>query len=292
MKALIVENELYLAQSISNKLSAVGFYCEIVSEISQIKASSHFDAVLLSTNVANFEQIIPHFKQSVIILLVSYISVDTVTEPMGAGASDYIQKPFMVEELLRKITLHQRFKRLEKIENSYKNFISNYAQRANLGEFEYKKLKLPVILQANKQINADAFAFGYIFSRQSAFNYIDIKPTTSANAVFKASSEVLYLSNFQNLAPAEAAIFWEGLGKKQIIIHSKTPIKSHLQVIELDNKNKELYDGDILTIEEYVRFIIEAHQNEFADTELAHKLGISRKSLWDRRKKYGLSKKR
>ncbi|EAH7702103.1 hypothetical protein EPD12_06325, partial [Campylobacter upsaliensis] len=35
-----------------------------------------------------------------------------------------------------------------------------------------------------------------------------------------------------------------------------------------------------------------SYQNVFADTELSKKLGISRKSLWEKRKKYEISKKK
>lgn len=292
MKALILDDELYLAQSIANKLSEAGFACEILNDTAQAKLNHRYDVILLSTNLSGFEKIIPHFKQSVIILLVSYISVDTVSEPLSLGASDYIQKPFMVGELLRKIRLHQHLKRLENAEKAYKNFINSYAQRAKLPDFDYKKLKLPVILKANKQINADAFAFGYILERNLGFNYIDAKPTHSANVLLKGLGDLLYISNFQNLAKNEQEIFLAECTKKQLLIHTKAELNSNLQTIELNDSAKELYDGDILTIEEYVKFVITTRQDSLADTDLAKQLGISRKSLWDRRKKYGLSKKR
>jgi hypothetical protein len=50
--------------------------------------------------------------------------------------------------------------------------------------------------------------------------------------------------------------------------------------------------GDILPIEDYVRYIVLNYQHKFPDTELSKKLGISRKSLWEKRKKYGIIKKK
>ena len=44
--------------------------------------------------------------------------------------------------------------------------------------------------------------------------------------------------------------------------------------------------------DDYVKFIVNSFQYKFPDTELSKKLGISRKSLWEKRKKYGLFKKK
>ena len=53
-----------------------------------------------------------------------------------------------------------------------------------------------------------------------------------------------------------------------------------------------LDQGDILCIDDYVKYVICNFQNKFPDTELSKKLGISRKSLWEKRKKYGINKKK
>ena len=56
-----------------------------------------------------------------------------------------------------------------------------------------------------------------------------------------------------------------------------------------------LTNGNILgfseqSIEDYVKFIVLNYQHKFPDTELSKKLGISRKSLWEKRKKYDIFK--
>ena len=43
-------------------------------------------------------------------------------------------------------------------------------------------------------------------------------------------------------------------------------------------------DPIFLTIDDYVKFIIHNYQSKFPDTELSKKLGISRKSLWEKMK--------
>ena len=52
--------------------------------------------------------------------------------------------------------------------------------------------------------------------------------------------------------------------------------------------------NDKLSLEEYFRVFVLEHQERMTETELAQALGISRKTLWERRQRFGLprSKKR
>ncbi|HIO90979.1 MAG TPA: response regulator, partial [Campylobacterales bacterium] len=99
MKILIVENEIYLAQSISAKLTQLGHNCESATTIRDAIKDEDFDAIVLSTNISgqNFYPVIEHYKDSIVILMVSYVSNDTVSVPLKMGANDYISKPFMIE---------------------------------------------------------------------------------------------------------------------------------------------------------------------------------------------------
>ena len=51
-------------------------------------------------------------------------------------------------------------------------------------------------------------------------------------------------------------------------------------------------DGDQTSLEDYfVRFVLD-HQDQFTETELAEKLGISRKSLWERRQRLDIPRRK
>ncbi len=50
--------------------------------------------------------------------------------------------------------------------------------------------------------------------------------------------------------------------------------------------------SEILSIKEYERIVITKFEGRYPDVELAKKLGMSRKSLWEKRKKYGISRKK
>ena len=63
--------------------------------------------------------------------------------------------------------------------------------------------------------------------------------------------------------------------------------------IEFNNENILLGGAsNIMTINDYVKMMVLSYQNKYPDTELSKKLGISRKSLWEKRKKLDIEKKK
>ncbi len=62
--------------------------------------------------------------------------------------------------------------------------------------------------------------------------------------------------------------------------------------IEFNNKSQLIGNSNIMTINDYVKMMVVSYQNKYPDTELSKKLGISRKSLWEKRKKLDIEKKK
>ena len=62
--------------------------------------------------------------------------------------------------------------------------------------------------------------------------------------------------------------------------------------IEFNNDNILLGNSNIMTVNDYVKMMVLSYQNKYPDTELSKKLGISRKSLWEKRKKLDIEKKK
>ncbi|EAI2862265.1 response regulator [Campylobacter jejuni] len=295
MKVLIIENEIYLAQSISIKLSDAGYSCEIINSFDEYNGEKYYDIVLLSTNTNNFLKAVGQFKYSIIILLISYISTDTVSNPLKLGASDYIQKPFMIEELIRKIKHYQDFRKLSILNKAYQSYIKSRLETIKIPEYNYKKLKLPLILKSNKQSSADAFVFNYANECDITLSFIDLTSTNSVEKVMKLPTEnnLLFLSNFQALKATEKEKLLDFIQNKNVILHTNSNTDDlKINCINLNDNEKNINSNEILTIDEYVKYVIINYQNIFPDTDLSKKLGISRKSLWEKRKKYEISKKK
>ncbi len=298
MKILIVENEIYLAQSISSKLTQLGHSCEIAVSVKDGIKDERFDAVLLSTNISgqNFYPIIEHYKESIIILMVSYVSNDTVTLPLKAGANDYILKPFMIEELVRKLEHLQDYIQYKKENEAYKNYIKHLLKKSVDQKLD-ENTEFPILLKVSSQKMADSIVFDYINKYKLSFTFISLEDKDALLRLQKINpNELVYLTDFQNLKRSEKSKVLPLIQKRKVIL-STTDMHENLEGLEsLEIKNDESMfeagDGELLSIENYVKYVILKYQNKFPDTELSKKLGISRKSLWEKRKKYGITKKR
>lgn len=295
MNILIIENEIYLAQSIASKLSDLSYHCDISSSTKDAFKGTPYDVVLLSTNISGQDiyPVIEAYKNAVVILMVSYVSNDTVSKPLAAGAKDYIQKPFMIEELIRKIQHFQHFERLRRQNQSYESYLTHTFSTINTSE-DMDKTELPLIICDGYQKYADAFAFRYAQHHQFTLQFIS---ASSPKAIEELSSlqpnHIAYITDIQELKKSETKTFFELAAHHKCIIASTESIDyPHFNIIEIESENHLFDQGDILPIEEYVKYIMINFQNRFPDTELSKKLGISRKSLWEKRKKYGIVKKK
>jgi DNA-binding NtrC family response regulator len=295
MKILILENEIYLAQSISAKLTELGHQCDNFSSIKDAFRGNAYDVVLLSTNIngQDFYPIIEAYKDAVVILMVSYISNDTVSKPLSAGAKDYIQKPFMIEDLIRKIKHFQNYERLKHLNATYENYLSHTFQSVNIDE-EIMESSLPLFLTCSNQKQCDAFAFKYAEKEERSLHFISLTSTKALHEITTyPDTSILYISDFHALKKSDHTTFFNLIGNRKVIVSSTEKITDvDFKVIEMKSHNQLFEHGDILPIEDYVKYIVLNYQHKFPDTELSKKLGISRKSLWEKRKKYGIVKKK
>ncbi len=293
MKIIIVENELYLAQSIASKLGENGFETEIFSSIKEAMKSNG-DVYLLSTNLPgqNTAPLITQFKDKIVILMVSYINNDTVGEPLKLGAKDYIVKPFMIEELLRKIEHYQEYQDLKKHTLLYQEYMKNLLQEIET-DFNLEKLSSPLVIQTNYQRLVDKVVFEYAQTNNKLLTFVPLGDKTWKEKINKAgAASLLYITEIHTLKKTDKEQLLEMLKGYDFILCSTSELETDFATITL-NTDSKLYDqNEILTIDDYVKFIVNSFQYKFPDTELSKKLGISRKSLWEKRKKYGLFKKK
>ncbi len=296
MRVLIVESEIYLAQSISAKLSEIGFHCELAASVKEALNNKNYDVILLSTNIngQNFYPVLNAYKEKIVILLVTHLTHDTVAEPLQNGANDYIIKPFIMDELIRKINHLIEHERLKKENLAYRAYIAHSFKGLQIDNISIKE-QLPIFIKTNYQKYADAYAFSFAELLQEPFRFYSLTEKGVLNKIKTQKSEqLLYISDFQTLKKSEKQQFFDIIKDKRAIVSTTEmseediPFKS----IDLKSDNKIFDRNDILTIDEYIKYIIINYQHKFPDTMLSKKLGISRKSLWEKRKKYEIFKKK
>ena len=294
MKVIIVENELYLAQSMASKLGQYNYDTEIFSSVKDAMESNG-DIYLLSTTIPGQDplKLIEKFKEKIIILIVNYINNDTVVKPLEMGAKDYIVKPFIIEELVRKIEHYYDYKRLRRKNQFYEELLQSMFNEIE-ASIDTKDVKLPVTIYTNHQRVADKIAIDIANEYKKILRFIDLQQEGWRSKVNSLEARhIAYISRVDKLKKDDREKLFEMLeGKKFIMSSLDSSVETPYEKIILNSNNK-LYDqNNILTINEYVQYIIKKFQYQYPDTELSKKLGISRKSLWEKRRKFELFKKK
>lgn len=294
MKVLIIENEIYLAQSIANKLSDSRLECIIAHSLKEVQ-KDHYDVILASFDTINegYTELSKAYSQAIIILMIAYINDDTVIKPLRNGVTDYIVKPFIVDELIRKITHYRTYREINEEIGFYRNYFSFI--ELELGTPELFLYNPPFVIKSNAQRGADIYAMRYAREKHIQFHFYSLKEEMwkSIFRVPPKKNEIYYITNLEELKKSERKDFLEVALKYNVIVSIVSGEKiAFPQVIDITRQtnNMEL-GGEILSVKEYEKLIISKYENRYPDIELAKKLGMSRKSLWEKRKKYGIIRK-
>jgi DNA-binding NtrC family response regulator len=296
LKVLIIENEIYLAQSISTKLETIGYQTTIVTcakdAIKMYKDDNFIHTILLSTNLDDdFNSVIKKYNKSIIILLNSYINNDTVTTPLKSGANDYMLKPLLMDELIRKIEHYKEFERLKNshdLMEKYINLTLNLDEDINIDE----NLKLPLAIKTNSIKLAEQFIFKVKTKMKKELDFCNLKKSINIENDIE-SNQILYCLNFDSLNQQDRKSFINNIENKNVVIITIEDIElesEYINLIQLQSDESVVQDMKILPISEYVKLMIIKHQDKMPDIKISEMLGISRKSLWEKRKKYGIEK--
>jgi len=284
MKIIIVENELYLAQSIQNNLTEkLNAKCEIYASYYEA-IDTNGDIYIVNTNLqGSIENLIEAKKEKIIILLVPYVTYTTVTQPLEMGADDFIQKPFSIEELIRKIKHLITHYELKNKTKKLEEFIEYFFKNIEIDEYE---LNFPLFIKTNSKKAVEKLIFEYAKKHNFVIKIVDL----NTDVIIPNKNTIYYAPLFY----ANDKLINKLSKYNTIIIAPKKfeNIYSNYNLLEIEVTKKSLFEDEILSLEEYIKFIIISHQNNLPDTELSKKLGISRKSLWEKRKKYGIFKQK
>ena len=294
MNILIAEDELYLAQSIANALNEhlENPKIKTVTTVNDaINYDINFNIVILSATLnGNIYDVIDKYKKSTIILLVPYINHDTVTAPLNAGVDTYILKPFMIEELIRKINYHLEFKQLKKENETFKSYCNILFEQIKIPKIDIDKIEFPLFIKSANRKEIDKSVFNIADKLNMSISFYNLNNEINLNKI-KSDKNLLYLLNFDSLNIKTISNLFDVISNKKAIIELKDHSSfEHPNIIEFKSQ-KETTEQGIMSIEDYIKHIIKKYENQYPDTELSKKLGISRKSLWEKRKKYGIKKK-
>ena len=251
-----------------------------------------YDTVLLSTNISSNDitKIINHFKDSIIILLVSYINDTTVTKPLKDGADDYIVKPFIMNELVRKIYHYEEFKKLKQENKNLTNYI-DFAFY-NVEHDETIPPTLPLVIETNDQRVADKIALDVAKKLNKSIKFISLEKHTKIEPN-DFRDELLYIYDFHFIKKGSKELILNTIADYDVIICSLEELgEIAYPKISIKSTNKLSTVDSILTINDYVKLMVTSFQDKYPDTELSKRLGISRKSLWEKRKKFGIEKQK
>lgn len=296
MKVLIVEDDTYLRIGLRERFAALGHEITVSNDTEQIiKEVQSFDVVLLSSALYHIdvERIIAAHKSAIIIMMVQYVSYETVSRPLASGANDYIRRPFDFEDLYRKITQHREYDHLRRMESTYIRYIEHSLSHIMV-DIQPNDVTLPVLILASQPVIADAFAFKYAKSSDKKVHILFLNRKNELEKLHSFQDDTLiYIRGLEKLTQREFTKIEPMLIEKNIIMTSTTPFKcSHVcMVVDHRKEMRQSTTDDIMQIEEYVRYVIKHYESHLTETDLAKRLGLSRKSLWERRKKYNMPKK-
>ncbi len=296
MNILIIENEIYLAQKIVSRLLDDGHSCDYIESVNIDNLTKDYDTILLSTSLpANVcRSVIKKFApESIILLLVSYISDETVTEPIKLGAKDYIMKPFLMDELVRKI---YHFKECRTMRRELQ-VLRDYFE-FSMSEIDTSEVLLPpsfpILIETNTQNYADKLVFELSNKLDMPITFISLSSNSWQKDFANASEKaIIYLTDFHILKRnIKEQLLKQIVDKNCVICTLETEDEFPYRKIVFNNENKILENAQIMTINDYVKLMVTTYQNKYPDTELSKRLGISRKSLWEKRKKLDIEKKK
>ena len=296
MNILIIENEVYLAQKVVSRLLDDGHNCDFVENVNLENLTKEYDIVLLSTSISSsiVKGVIKKYGQnSIILLLVSYISDETVTNPIKDGAKDYIMKPFLMDELVRKIYHYKECRAIRrelKVLKDYFEFtMSDIDIKDVLVPFSF-----PLLIETNFQSYADKLVFEIAKKVDLPIKFISL---SSANWQKQIANQfertIIYLTDYHTLKRnVKDQLIKQILDKKCVICSLESDDEFTHKKVVFNSKNKSLDHSQIMSINDYIKTIVINHQNRYPDTEPSKRLGISRKSLWEKRKKLEIDKKK
>ena len=296
MNILIIENEIYLAQKVVSRLLDDGHSCDYIESPNIDNLTKDYDTILLSTSLPSSlcKNIIKRYSEtSIILLLVSYISDETVTNPIKDGAKDYIMKPFIMDELVRKIYHYKECRSMRRELQTLREYLSFTMSDIDTSDILLPP-SFPILIETNSQKCADKLVFEFARKLDLPICFISLSSSNWQKQINNIQGKIIiYLTDYHTLKKNVKEQLVKLIEEKNCIISTlEQEDEFPYRKIEFNNEKVLLGNSNIMTINDYVKIIVFSYQNKYLDTKLSEKLGISRKALWEKRKKLDIEKKK
>jgi hypothetical protein len=201
-----------------------------------------------------------------------------------------VVKPFIMDELIRKIHHFEEFNQIKQEIKLYKDYLDFTFENIDISQHEHNS-SLPLLIETNDPKFADKILFAVSKNLNKPVKFIGLNKQGWQSDIEQSTNELLYCTDMHSLKKASKELFTGMIKDKECIVTSMEEEENFpYRKIEIKNDNQILSNENIMTINDYVKLMVLSFQSKYPDTELSKKLGISRKSLWEKRKKLGIEK--
>ena len=202
-------------------------------------------------------------------------------------------KPFIMDELIRKIYHYKDCRSLKRELQTLREYFEFTMTDIDTTDVLLPP-SFPTLIESNSQKCADKLVFELSRKMDLPINFISLTSTSwlkQINAI--QGKSIIYLTDFHTLKKNVKENVIKFIEDKNCVVSTlETELEFPYRKIEFNNENQLIGNSNIMTINDYVKMMVVSYQNKYPDTELSKKLGISRKSLWEKRKKLDIEKKK
>ncbi|RLA74302.1 MAG: hypothetical protein DRG11_05445 [Epsilonproteobacteria bacterium] len=289
MNILIIEEQMHLSHEISTNLIDTGYNC-IEKKSLSIK-SIKFNIVILSISSSklDYEAFIKTNKNKHIILLCDIDKTKKAIELLSCGADIFLTKPINMKLLLTKVNLYKEYFRVKENEKQHTDTLQFLFRTQKPYDKPYT---FPLQLCSQNTICADFIAFDIAKKENKTLKLIQIKKDGKPYKLnnFDFENYIPYITDISNLSETKKDRYMQYLSQFKVVVYIDQKCKQYpkFECIKIKTLTDKQITQDILTIDGYIKYILNKFQDNLNDTSIASSLSISRKTLWNKRKKLGV----
>lgn len=197
-----------------------------------------------------------------------------------------------MNELIRKIHHYKEYKDINKELQKLRNYFQFTMLDIKTTDV-LSATSFPILIETNVQKYADKLVYELSIKMALPITFISLTTSNWQEQINKIQKKsIIYLTNYHTLKKHSKENLLKIIENKNCVISTlEEELDFPYTKVEARNAKGLLANSNIMTIPDYVKTMVTSYQHKYTDTELSKKLGISRKSLWERRKKFDIEKR-